>query len=270
VRAVLPYRPRPDGGFDAPAVPAVDAAGRFTVLVSSLLRRVATSEIPVAGGVAVLTAPVPDSHQHNQLLVDGDVDVPTLVAEADRALDGCAHRTALLSGAHLAATAAGLAERGWNVDELVGMAAPAGGSPGSGRVLQVDADALRPLWDAGWRRDVPGIDDAAVAQLTDRYRLEEAVVDLRYLAVRDAGEIVAACLLKIDGATAMLDAMGTAPDHRGRGHGDALLSEASAIAGAAGCDLVVLEALAADWPRSWYARHGFAVVARSWSAGKRP
>ena len=61
---------------------------------------------------------------------------------------------------------------------------------------------------------------------------------MRYLAVRDGGDVVAAAVLKIDGATAGLDAVGTDPAHRGRGHGDALVTEALALAAAAGCDVV--------------------------------
>jgi hypothetical protein len=34
----------------------------------------------------------------------------------------------------------------------------------------------------------------------------------------------------------------------------------------AGCDLVVLDAATGDWPRHWYARHGFAAVGRTWDA----
>lgn len=267
VLAVLPYRPRPGGGFDAPVVPPFDGAGRHAVLEPSLLRRAAASEIPVDGGVAVLTGTVPESYQHNQLLIDVAVEAGTVVAEADRALGGAglSHRKAQLSGAHLAPTAAGLAELGWKVEELVGMVAAAGGPP-SGAAEQLDRETLRPLWDADWRRDYPGIGDAAVAQLTDRYRAEEAVIDMRYLAVRSGGELVASCKLKIDGGTALLDMVDVAPAHRGHGHGDTLLAEARAVAGSAGCDLVVLDALASDWPRGWYARRGFTDVGRSWEA----
>lgn len=76
------------------------------------------------------------------------------------------------------------------------------------------------------------------AQLTDRYRAEEAV----------------------------LDAVNTHPAQRGRGYGDALLAQARALAGAVGCDLVVLAALVTDWPRHWYARRGFTAAAHSWEA----
>lgn len=265
VLAVLPYRPRGDGGFDAPDLPGLDAGGRAAAHEPSLLRRVATSEIPVTGGVGVLTASVPASHQHNQLIIDGRTDAATLHADADRALAGFPHRLALL---YDEATATGLVQHGWTVDELVGMVAPAQGTPQE-RVEQLDLDAVRPMWDADWRRDLPAADDATVAQLSDRYRLEEEVTDLRYLTVRDAGEVVACCLLKIDGATAVIDAVTTTPAHRGRGHGDALVAHARALAGAAGCDIVALQADANDWPRHWYGRRGFAEVTRAWSASRR-
>ncbi len=267
VTAVLPYRPRPDGGFDAPDLPNTGPAGRLGGFDPSLLRRTATSEIPVTGGVAVLTSPVPASHQHNQLLVDGAVDADVLVAEADRTLGGAGlpHRKARLAGGHLAPTAAGLAARGWVVERVVGMVAPAGGLV-DGRVEQVDAAALRSAWDARWLRAEPGITAAEMAELADRYRLEEAVLDLRYLAVRVAGTCVASGLLKIDGGTALLDMLATDPGHRGRGHGDALVDTSRALAAAAGCDLVGLEAVADDWPRAWYARRGFVEVGQAWTA----
>ena len=143
------------------------------------------------------------------------------------------------------------------------MIARPGGSP-SGRVELVDLAAVRPLWNADWRR--AGLPEAAVAQLSDRYALEERVADLRYLAVRFGGAVVAAAVLKIDGATAGLDAVGTDPAHRGRGHGDALVTDALALAAAAGCDVVGLDASIDDWPRNWYARRGFAETSRSWFA----
>ena len=265
VIAVLPYRPRPDGGFDAPAVPTLDAAARAALATPSHLRRLATREVPVTGGVAVLTDPVPRSHQHNQLFVDGDVDAALVAADADRVLDGKAHRMALLASGR---TASGLAALGWEVDELVYMAAPAGGAA-TGRVRQIGVEDARAFWDASWRRTIPAVDAATLAQLTDRYALEAQVVDLRCLAVYDGGELVATALLKIDGGTAVVDAVETHPDHHGRGHGTAMITEALALAGGAGCDLVTLEAAAADWPRHWYGRLGFTEVGRGWSAARR-
>jgi len=219
--------------------------------------------VPVAGGVALRTAPVPFSYQHNALFLDAAVDAGTVVAEADRALVGLDHRAAALYGPALGDTAVQLGRRGWSVDAQAGMIARPAGSP-TGRVELVDLAAVRPLWDADWRR--AGLAEAAVAQLSDRYALEEAVADVRYLAVRMGGTVVAAAVLKIDGATAGLDAVGTDPAHRGRGHGDALVTDALALAAAAGCDVVGLDASIDDWPRDWYARRGFAETTRSWFA----
>ena len=56
----------------------------------------------------------------------------------------------------------------------------------------------------------------------------------------------------------------TDPAARGRGHAGAVLARCLDLAAGAGCDLVVLEAVADDWPRHWYARHGFEGVGSTW------
>jgi uncharacterized protein (DUF952 family)/GNAT superfamily N-acetyltransferase len=265
VLAVEPYRPDGAGVFSAPRLPVFDVATRSLRLEQSITRRMAATELPVTGGVAVRTPAVSGSRQHNQLLIDGPTDGATLVAEADVALDGLPHRMATLLGEAHRPTAVALAGAGWEVDEIVVMAGPPGGAR-SGRVEAVDVEALRPMWGAMWRRQIPEITDAAAADLADRYLLQQSVVDNRYFAVRDGDEIVASALLSIDGATAWLNDVVTEPEHRGRRHGDALLAEAMAVAAEAGCDVVGLGAVADDWPRSWYARRGFAEVNRCWCA----
>jgi uncharacterized protein (DUF952 family)/GNAT superfamily N-acetyltransferase len=265
VTDVVRYRPDRDGVFTTPTLPSLEPAARAARQPVSIVRRMATAEVPVAGGVALRTAPVPFSYQHNALFLDAPVDAATVVAEADRALAGLDHRAAQLFGSALGATAVDLGRRGWTVEAQAGMTARPGGTP-TGRVEQVDLAAVRPLWDAAWRRDLPSATDAVIAQLIDRYALEEQVVDVRYLALRDGGAVVAAAVLRIDGATAGLDAVGTDPAHGGKGHGDALVTEALALAAAAGCDVVGLDASVDDWPRRWYARRGFVETTRSWFA----
>jgi uncharacterized protein (DUF952 family)/GNAT superfamily N-acetyltransferase len=269
VTSVLPYRPFADGRFAAPAVPDQDPAARLAALEPSLLRRVATAEEPVTGGVAVITEPVPASYTHNQLLVDGEASAADVVAEADRVLGaaGLPHRRVRLSGPELDATAHGLALRGWSVEKLVGMASPVGALadvPDGPHAEQVERLRLAVTWARGWRRDHPGITEQEIVELRDRYVLEEAVIDLRYLAVFDRAVPVASCVLKIDGATALVDAVATDPDHRGRGHGDTLLRTCRALAAAAGCDLLVLNALVDDFPRRWYGRLGFTELDPLW------
>lgn len=266
VLAVLPYRPSPDSGFATPTLPVLDAAGRQAAVESSFLRRAATCEIPVTGGVAVRTDPVPESHKHNRLLVDGETDAATVASDAARALVGLAHLEVAMAGDHLAATVAALGEAGWQVQPLVGMAAATGGT--RGRTEVVDVATLRPVWDAQWRDYLPDVDASVIAQLTDRLLVEERVIDLRCLAVHEAGVVVASAVLRIDGATAELDGVETVWEHRGRGHGDTLLADAGALAAEAGCDLLTLSAAADDWPRHWYAGRGFAEVSRSWAVGR--
>ena len=90
-----------------------------------------------------------------------------------------------------------------------------------------------------------------------------AVTDV---VVRAEGRVVASGQLRVDGATAAVDSVMTDPAHRGRGHADAVLARLLDLAAEAGCDLVVLEAAADDWPRHWYARRGFSVVGSIWNA----
>ena len=78
----------PDGVFAPPTLPRLDVASRAAAQPVSMLRRMATAEEQVAGGVAMRTDPVPFSYQHNILLLDAPVAAATVVAEADRALVG--------------------------------------------------------------------------------------------------------------------------------------------------------------------------------------
>ena len=82
----------------------------------------------------------------------------------------------------------------------------------------------------------------------------------------DDGVPVAGTQLRIDGATAAVEAVMTDPDRRGAGLATALVGDAIRRARAAGCDLVWLIAFAGDWPREWYARLGFEEVATRWVA----
>ena len=90
-----------------------------------------------------------------------------------------------------------------------------------------------------------------------------AVTDV---VVRDGGRVVAAGQLRVDGGTAAIDSVLTDRGARGQGHAGAVLARLLTLADEAGCDLVVLEAAGEDWPRHWYARHGFAELGGTWDA----
>jgi ribosomal protein S18 acetylase RimI-like enzyme len=167
--------------------------------------------------------------------------------------------------------AAELRRRGWNAAELLLMVRAAAPTPGGERAVVVDEGVVHVFWERSWRRDLPDGPQLArvIADLIGREHLNDRVVAVTDLVVREAGRVVASGQLRVDGATAAVDSVLTDPEFRGRGHADAILARALGLAAAAGCDLVVLEAAADDWPRHWYARRGFEVVGSVWSADRR-
>ncbi|MGY1667703.1 GNAT family N-acetyltransferase [Geodermatophilus sp. SYSU D00696] len=268
VVAVVPYRPPSQPVLPAPG----DALGRALALSLSVRTRRAAEVRDVPGGVAVLDPRYAHSRDDNRLVLGQPVDEDTVERAAVDA--GLPHPAATLTWTGAGDVAARLAGRGWHAEELVVMARPATPAlPGADRAEVVDQRAVHPLWEATWRRDLAGTADldTVVAQLVGREHRTGRVVAVHDVAVRAEGRVLAAGQLRVDGATAAVESVMTDPAARGRGHGDAVLARALAVAAGAGCDLVVLEALADDWPRHWYARRGFTAVGSVWEVtGPQP
>jgi len=268
VIAVVPYRPpaplvlpRPD-----------DALGRALAFVTSLPVRRAVGVGDVPGGVAVLDPDFPHSRDNNRLVLTEPVDAATIEAAADEVGGnaGWRHQAAGLLWPGAAPVAAELAARGWRTEELLLMARPPGPVPDGGPAEVVDQREVHGFWADSWRQQLAGerqLDDV-VAQLVGREHLNDRVVAVTDVVAREDGRVVASGQLRVDGATAAVDSVLTHPGARGRGHADAVLARTLQLADAAGCDLVVLEAAADDWPRHWYGRRGFAVVGSVWSADR--
>jgi GNAT superfamily N-acetyltransferase len=139
--------------------------------------------------------------------------------------------------------------------------------PGGADVVAVTSEVMAGLWRPSWHRDLPGIAEDAVDDLVRREAFADAhcrIVDLAVLG--DGGVPVAGTQLRIDGASAAVEAVMTEPGARGRGLAGSLVAEAVRRARAAGCDLVLLLAAADDWPRRWYERLGFVDVGARWVA----
>ncbi len=261
VVAVVPYRP--------PAAPVLpepqDALGRALALSLSVRTRRAAEVRDVPGGVAVHDPDFLHSRDDNRLVLGQPVDADTVARTAVG--EGLPHPTATLTWTGAGEVAGQLAGRGWHAEELVVMARPAVPAlPGAERAEVVDQTEVHPLWEATWRRNLAGAPDLdeVVAQLVGREHRTGRVVAVSDVVVREDARVVAAAQLRVDGATAAVEAVETEPEARGRGHGDAVLARSLQLAAAAGCDLVVLEAAAQDWPRHWYERRGFAVVGSTW------
>jgi uncharacterized protein (DUF952 family)/GNAT superfamily N-acetyltransferase len=273
VVAVVPYQPGSDGYFTDPiGLPSPDdVAARVRLFDWALAQRRAAAVVPVNGGIAVLDPRFPASYEHNTLWVVGPNDAATVAAEADRVLGGAAliHWRAVLDDP---ATAIALAGHGWHVRELRLMVCNGPGvAERSTRVLAVTHEIVSRLWERSWRRELPHLDEGAVRQLVDRQTVADAVLRVVDLAVLDScGEPIASTQLRIDGATAAIEAVMTDPAHRQAGLARALVRDAIARAHAAGCDVVFLAAAADDWPHHWYTRLGFTDVETRFEATRSP
>lgn len=264
VTAVVPYRPPLE-----PVLPGTDdALGRALALAQATAIRRAAEVRDVPGGVAVLDPRFAHSYDDNRLLLSEPVDAGRVVAAADEVgtAAGWRHRAAALRWPGAGLVAGELAARGWEASELLVMARPAAPLPGGERAEVVAQREVHPLWERSWRQVLAGRPDldGVVGQLVGRELRNDRVVAVTDVAVRDGGQVVAAGQLRRDGGTAAVDSVLTDPAFRGRGYADAVLARTVSLAADAGCDLVVLEAYAADWPHAWYARRGFEVVGTVW------
>src|SRR5215218_5337692 len=106
------------------------------------------------------------------------------------------------------------------------MARTAGPASGGERAEVVEQREVHEFWERSWRRDLAGAPDLdrVVAQLVGREHLNDRVVAVTDIVVREHGRVVASCQLRVDGATAAVESVLTDPEARGRGHGDAVLA----------------------------------------------
>jgi ribosomal protein S18 acetylase RimI-like enzyme len=268
VISVVAYRPPAPFVLPAPD----DLRGRALSFSTSLPVRRAVGLGDVPGGVVVLDPDFAHSRDNNRLLLTEPVDAATVEATAEEVAGnaGWPHRAAALLWVGAGAVAAELGRRGWNVQELLLMARPTAPVAGGARVEVVAEPEVHEFWTRSWRRDLPERPDRerVIADLVGREQLNDRVVAVTNLVVREEGQVVAAGQLRVDGGTAAVESVLTDPAARGRGHADAVLARALDLAARAGCDLVVLEAAADDWPRHWYARRGFEVVGSVWSVDR--
>jgi uncharacterized protein (DUF952 family)/ribosomal protein S18 acetylase RimI-like enzyme len=269
VVAVVPYRP--------PAPPVLptpdDELGRALAHYLSVPVRRAAEVRDVPGGVAVVDPEYRWSRDDNRLLLSEPLAADEVAAATTAvAVDaGWPHRAASLRWPGAGAVAAELGRRRWQVEELLLMARPAGALAGGERAEVVDQAEVHDLWDRSWRAGGAAPQerlDEVVGQLVGREHRNDLVVAVTDVVVKEGSRVVAAAQLRVDGATAAVESVLTDVPARGRGYADALLAKTLTIATEAGCDLVVLEADAGDWPREWYARRGFRIVGSVWDVSR--
>ncbi|MGY1844261.1 DUF952 domain-containing protein [Modestobacter sp. SYSU DS0875] len=268
VVAVVPWIPGRPPQLPDPG----DALARARALAVSVATRRAAQVRPVPGGLAVADPAFRHSRDDNRVLFTAAVDAAAVEERTATvaAAAGWPAQAATLLHPGAEDAAAELSRRGWDVSPTVVMARRAPfPARADGPTEAVAQELVHEFWARSWRRELAGSGlplAEVVAQLVGREHRNDRVVQVTDLVVRESGRVLAAAQLRVDGATAAVDAVATDPAARRRGYADALLAAALGRAGAAGCDLVVLDAAALDWPRQWYARRGFDVVGRAWEA----
>jgi ribosomal protein S18 acetylase RimI-like enzyme len=134
----------------------------------------------------------------------------------------------------------------------------------------VDAESLRPLHGEIARAEPWADGEDVVTMVVDAWVRVSKLWQARHFAVLADGEAASAADLYADGATAQVEDVVTAPAHRNRGHGSAVVARAVEEALRGGNDLVFLVAADDDWPKELYGRLGFEAIGRRWSFLKPP
>jgi N-acetylglutamate synthase-like GNAT family acetyltransferase len=238
---------------------------RVIAFQEGIARRSAQKLAAVPGGFAVLDDRYPASYEHNQLYVTARVTAGVVVAEADRLLRQRSHRfvTALDGDVARRITpgmlAAGFREEGTVVMLLTGRPdAPRGASI---HAVRVPLEEVREADARAWDERFPGLRADVVEQLFERRYTTAAACDLTTHVVRSDGAVVAWCNLYRVGREAQVESVNTLPPWRRRGFARAVVLDAVSAAREAGCELVFLVADRDDWPRDFYGRLGFEVIA---------
>jgi ribosomal protein S18 acetylase RimI-like enzyme len=209
-----------------------------------------------AHGVVVRATRYPDYHWFNVVRVEEDpgMTVEALVAFADEALAGLAHRRVDFDVVRAAdRLRADFEAKGWKATRVLWMRheMPPLLSPNVA-VSEVPYDAVNDL-RVGWdREEFPGVD-------TGRYRLQARELalsrEVRVFAVRERGAPVAFVQLELVAAAAEITQVYVDPEYRGGGRGTAITLAAIKAAG----DVRDLWITADDNARAkeLYARLGF-------------
>lgn len=262
VTSVLPWRPGPEGFSPPTGLPhPEDHAARAAAFEPSLVQRRAPFVRLLPGGFVVRDPRVRASHEHNCLWLAGERGSAEIRDLADRHLAGLPFRRVVLDHAPPA-------DLDWSIEEerimVLDLSDDADEMSTGAEVTPVTTEVMDRLWRSQWRAALPGVSESAIDDLVHREPLANVPLRVVDLAALDGGDPVSGAQLRIDGATAALEAVMTREDHQGRGLARAVVADAMARARAAGCDLLWLSAAADGWPRNWYARLGFQDVGARW------
>ena len=233
------------------------AAGWF--LRTARLR--AVEAIEGDGWVAVFDPAHPRSHDGNRILLTRDVQDPIALLDRTFRDRDLKHRALACYGQFAGANSIALLNAGFVRQEMVLMtASPADLPRGATTAAEADETTVSEFAARIWHAEAPDLPGDVVAQLVDRRNRLDLAGQIHRLAITLDERIVASTDVCVRDDMAEIDGVAVDAEYRGRGLGNELLVAAGDVARAAGVSLVVLEALTNDWPRTWYANHGFTDV----------
>lgn len=256
---------------------------RAFVFEREFVRRQATREVPVPGGIAVLNDDHPASFEHNRLIIDGAAEPAELLAAADEVLGGAGreHREIVMDrqfpdeDAELT-VASPMARAGYfHLTQLVMALTGAPDRPPLEHLhaAEVDAGTLRPAALRFLNHTMPGGIGGRNERLVERRTLRLRGADperdgrVTFLAVSGPEGPRSWCDLyrerdRPDGGIAQIEDVVTDPAWRNRGYARAVIQAAIDRARESGCDLIFLRAEQDDWPQELYRRLGFAEIGK--------
>ena len=224
---------------------------------------------PWAHGTVVRATRYPSYFDFNLVRVEEDptMSVDALVAFADEALAGLAHRRLTFDLVDTAdALRPGFEAEGWKAVRLVWMRHEGAPPPGPQIAVQeVPYDAVHDLRVAWHDGESPGQEASAYHAQAREVALRREV---RVLAVHEAGTPIAFAQLEQDGAAAEITQVYVRPDYRGGGRGTAMTRAAMEAAG--DVDDLWIVADDEDRPKELYARLGVRAAWRSMELTRWP
>jgi ribosomal protein S18 acetylase RimI-like enzyme len=225
----------------------VEEAERIRAFGRDLDDRLAERTVATEVGDALFVDALPDVYMLNYLRADRG-DAATIAATGERVLEAFHHRKVF--------TYLDL-DLGW--DRMAHLVMLHGREPDrrvdTSHVRRVPFDEIAPLRLYDYANRELG------EQLNEAQRRIARAVDTHWLAALDGDRVAAWCHVRSAGGVAQIEDVNTLPEHRGRGHGRAVVQHALDEA-ARTHDLVYLEALEDDWPRHLYAKLGFEEIDR--------
>ncbi len=233
----------------------------------------ATETTAISEGCVVRNAQLPEVRYLNAVILDAPLpagfNAASLIALADRWLAGLGHRFVRVDdeiGAQCLESE--LTAGGWERGRTVMMARGAGSPP-------VRDPRARPITQAEHEAVLLANFEATDYGLDASPELPRRLVDANLATLAgtpslsfgagEGGGLQSMCQLYLDPdvagvAVAMVEQVGTVPDHRGRGLAKAVVSEAIAAARDWGAELITVPADAEDWPQIIYSSLGFEPV----------